>query len=153
MRRIQSSWPFGTVCLLSVIFLVGCQTFRPVGVDELGRGDRVRVDLRETTDVELRQMTARDVNFVDGETVARTDTELTLSAFSLRRPDGGVVPAEGWTVHLPLDLVEGIQERRLAVWRTVGLVAGVAAATLFGWEALGGGGEEGENGNGGSVEQ
>lgn len=152
MRAPDRSWPFRLVALVSAVLMTGCQTFRPVDAGELERGDRIRVDLRGTTDVELRQVTARDVDFVAGEAVGVSGRELTVSAFSVRRPDGGVVPAEGWTVQLPLERIDGIQQQRLAVWRTVGLVAGIAVATVVGWESLGGGGEGGRNGGGSVIE-
>lgn len=152
MREPNRSWPIRAVAVVSAILLVGCQTFQPATSSELERGDRIRVNLRETTDVELRQVTARDVTFVAGETVGVTGGQLTLSAFSVRRPDGGVVPAEGWTVRLDVEQIDGIQQQRMAVWRTVGLAAGIAAATFFGWESLGGGGEGGSNGGGSDIE-
>lgn len=142
--------PSRLIVLVSALLLAGCQTFQPVTADELERGDRLRLHLNEESDVELRQVTARDVTSVNGETVEVRDGEFIMSAFSVRRADGGVVPAQGWTVRFPMDRIEAIHERRLDGWRTAGLVAGIAVATFFGWDSLAGGEDAASGGNGGN---
>jgi hypothetical protein len=126
----------------------GCYKYVPVPspATDLERGTAVRAHFENGESVTLGDLTAHNIISMDAEFVRQDDSELVLSAFWLDSSTRGIgYPGEGWTVRVPTGNISLLEQKKLDVWRTAGLVAAAVVTSVLGWEALGGG-EGGEGG-------
>lgn len=153
MNQIRTLARGLSVFMTAALLFTGCQTFRPVTPTALEQGSVVRLDLAERSSIDLREMTAHGITRLRGETISVNQDQLAISVLWLERPGGAGFEGEGWTVTIPLNRIQRLEQQHLDTWRTTGLVAAAAAATIIGWEALGGGEDQpGGEGNGTTVE-
>ena len=145
MLKLRSG-PVGAAAILVLLACGACQTYRPVEVEAVQRGARLRVSVVRPIPVRLGEITVERTTRVDGEAVEVNDGQLVLSALWVEREGGIGTLGEGWTVTLPVGSVRMISERRFSWWRTAFVgVAGIVG-TAVGWRSFGGGGGEGSRG-------
>jgi hypothetical protein len=114
-----------------------CQTYRPLALENVRRGDRVRVVLARPVPVQLRQITVDQPSLIDAEAVGVENGNLVLSALWVERLGGVGSPGEGLTVSIPVDAVGQLSRRRFA-WARTGLLLGAAVVgTSLGWRVFG----------------
>lgn len=112
-----------TVLALALLNLTACHHYLPTGVENVERPDRVRVTLAEPMDVELLDLTARDVVVLDGEVVRWDDETLVLSVWWLTANNGLEFRAQGETAVVPRERLNGLELRKFSLLKTVGLAA------------------------------
>ncbi|MEZ4415903.1 MAG: hypothetical protein R3E10_09105 [Gemmatimonadota bacterium] len=143
LRRAALAW------MLAVWALTGCYHYVPVA-EPVPRGALVRAHLSSPLDVELRQVTARDVTLLDGELIRWDDVDgMAVSARWLLQSTGYEMGGEGWTVEIPADVLSAVEQRRLSLPRTLALVAGGVLGTYLAFDAIGIGGFGDGGGNSG----
>lgn len=141
--------------LLLMALLLGAEgCFSYVAESELTptRGTPIRVHLERPASFELTRLTVNNVIIVSGELVDRNGGDVVLSATWLETDLGGGFDGEGWTLRIPDTNVSALEVKKFSWWRTGVAVLGTAAATIFGFDALGGG-SGGEGGGGGGGQQ
>lgn len=144
----------GALVLLAAGALNGCYAYAPVGTgDPLTQRDRVRLDLRSPTDVRLSQVTANDAVAVFGEVAAHDSSALSISVLRAVSANGYTSLGGGETVRFERSNVAGVSRSRLAVGRTLGFAAAIAALGTLVGTALSDPGGGGSGGGGGGAEQ
>ena len=129
MRCSLRLLPVALLALLSS----GCFTYIPVG-EVPPRATPVQVRLTRPVPMPLQDITANNIVFVRGEVIADQQSELALSAFTLKSASDFEYLAGGQTVFIPRDALGSIERRRLAVGRTaLATVAVVGAGILIDW--------------------
>jgi hypothetical protein len=114
-----------------------CQTYRPLALDSVRRGDRVRVVLSRPVPLQLRQITVDQPSLIDAEAVGVENGNLVLSALWVERLGGIGSPGDGLTVTIPVDAVGQLSQRRFARVRTGILVGAAIVGTTLGWRVFG----------------
>jgi hypothetical protein len=89
------------------------------------------------SDFELAQITVNNIDQVEGEMVRLDAGSLVLSATWLQAVTGNGYAGNGWTVRIPENNLAGFEEKKLSWWRTGAIIAGLAAGTWLGFDALG----------------
>ncbi len=138
----MTPWLLRLLALSLLVFAGACFHYVPTEQAPV-RGTPVWVSLSRPIPVQLSELTANGVVRLRGELVSAGPEDLVVSVFSLRSQSGFEYRSLGETVALPADAVEGIEQRRFSLVRTVvsGAVLGAAGyliqRTLRG--AIGGG--------------
>ncbi len=130
----RKNWLLVLAILLS---LGGCYHFVPATPAAIPQGTPVRARLSTMSNFELSQITVNNIDLVDGEMIRADAESLFLSATWLQAVTGNGYAGNGWTVEIPDANVAGFEEKRFSFWRSGVVVAGVMAATWFGFDALG----------------
>jgi hypothetical protein len=143
MRRLS----LAAVALL----LSGCYHYVPAGSSTVARGTPVRMELRRPMSFEIPAMTLHNIGRITGEMIRDDDGAIVVSALWLDAVTGEGYPGQKWTVDVPEANVSSFRVRRVSAWRTAGILVAGALATYLGFEALGGGSDGGQSGNGGDV--
>ena len=135
------------VLALAVPSLAGCYTYVPAAGAPLSRGAPLRADLSRPMSFELPELTAHNIDRVEGELVRRDPDELVLSASWLDGVTGTGYPGRGWTLTIPGDALDDLRVKRLDRWRTGAVLVAAVAATWLGFDAL-----RGSEGSGGTTD-
>lgn len=118
--------------------LGGCYKYVPAAGVSLPQAAPLRANLSRPLSFEISDITAHNIQRVDGELVRRDADLLVVSALWLDAATGVGYPGGGWTVTIPADALGELQVRRLDRWRTGALLAAGLAASWIGFDALGG---------------
>ncbi|MEJ2503639.1 MAG: hypothetical protein P8177_10080 [Gemmatimonadota bacterium] len=111
----------------------GCFTYVPVG-EVPARATPVQVHLNRPLPMPLEDITANNIVMVRGEVITDQQSELALSAFTLKSASDFEYLAGGQTVFIPRDALGAIEQKRLAVGRTaLATAAVVSAGILIDW--------------------
>ena len=125
---------------LALLFATeGCFQYVPDSQLTPTRGTAIRVHLESPASFELTRVTVNNVTSVNGELVRREAGDVILSATWLDVSTGEGFDGEGWTLRIPETNVNALEVKRFSWWRTGAALLGAAAATVFGFDALGGG--------------
>ncbi len=143
---------FQFLLLLSVLLVAtgGCFQYVPEARAEPTRGTAIRVHLQRPSSFDLTQFTVNNITVVNGELVRRDAGDVVVSATWLDATIGDGFDGEGWTLRIPESNVTAIEVKRISWWQTGVAVLGVAAFTIFGFDAFGTG-SEGSGGGGGGT--
>jgi hypothetical protein len=128
----------------------GCFEYVPEGSVEPARGTTLRLHLENPTSFDLTQFTVNNIIIVNGELVRREAGDVIVSAKWLDAAIGDGFDGENWTLRIPETNVSAVEVKRLSWWRTGAAVLGIAAVTIFGFDAFGTG-TEGSGGGGGGT--
>ena len=141
-----------SVFLLSALWLAtgGCFQYVPEIQTTSTRGTAIRVHLETPASFALTQFTVNNITTVNGELVRHDAGDVIISATWLDATIGDGFNGEGWTVRIPESNITGIEVKELSWWRTGAALAGIAAATVFLFDAFGTG-TEGSGGGGGGT--
>jgi hypothetical protein len=112
-----------TVLALALLNLTACHHYLPTGIEAVERPDRVRVTLSEPIDVELLDLTARDIVLLDGEVVRWDDDTLVLSVWWLTASNGMEFRAQGETTVVPREQLNHLELKQFSLLKTIGLAA------------------------------
>ncbi len=122
--------------LVALPALTGCYEYVPAARQGLELGTSLRATLVAPMSFDLQDLTAHNIDRVDGEFVQADSSQLTVSAFWLDATTGSGFDANGWTVEIPQNALASLQVKRLDQWRTVAVMAAVVAATYLGFNAF-----------------
>ncbi len=138
MRRTTAS-----VLLLA---LSGCYLYAPVGEAVPERGSEVKARLAPTQDLDLGEITVRDVDEVEGVVYRATPDSLAVSSTWLHSRAGARFGTNGAIFYFERGSVDDVQVRRLHAARSVVAVAAFLSigAGLFNFIASPGGDQSGE---------
>ncbi|GMR13932.1 MAG: hypothetical protein BMS9Abin29_2158 [Gemmatimonadota bacterium] len=128
--------------LALLILVTGCFKYVPVERTswDVSRGVPVRARIDQQS-IELRTYTAHDIVSMDAEFVRLDNSDIVLSALWLDSAIKGVgFPGEGWTVRIPMESLESLEQRKFDTWRSLAFVVAGFAVTYAGWQSIGGGG-------------
>ncbi len=132
------------VAIAAAILLAGCYGYRPLEQPTPAAGTEVRAMLATPTNVELGDITVRDVDRIEGLVYQATGDSVAISGESVYTRGGSRYDANGGVFYVTRAQLRSLEVRRLSPARTslAGLVTvGVAAAMFSGVkQALGGGG-------------
>lgn len=134
--------------LLLTLGLNGCFAYMPSHGAPLRQGQGVKAYLSTPQDVRLEAVTANNVAVVEGEMVRADSAVLVLSAGTLRSNAGYEQLGQGATVQIPRQNLSRLEERRVSVLRSVGLVGIAVALTVLTAAASNGSSARGGEGGG-----
>lgn len=139
--------------LLLCLGLNGCFAYMPSRGGALRQGQGVRAWLNAPMDVRLAEVTANNVSEIEGEVVRADSAVLVLSARMIRSSSGYEQLGANATVQIPRANVARLEERRISVLRSAGLVGIAVALTVVTAAANLGSGAKGGDGRGPGGEQ
>lgn len=142
-----------SAALLLTLGLNGCFAYQAPSGAPLAQGQGVRVLLSTPMDVRLVDVTANNVALVEGEFVSADSAQLVLSTRLVRSNSGYEQLGGGMTVQIPREKIGRMEERRLSVARSAGLVGIVIGLTAAVAAANSGTGVKGGPGGGGGSGQ
>jgi hypothetical protein len=127
----------GVAALSAALVLSGCYHYVPTTASVARQGAPVRAHLASISDFELAQITVNNIDQVDGEMIRVDAGQLFLSATWLEAITGNGYAGNGWTVQIPEANMTGLEQKRVSVWRTGVVIAGLITGTWLGFDALG----------------
>ena len=127
------------VPLVAIAALTGCYSYLPVGAAEPQVGAHVTAGLTEDGADTLARSVGPGITTLRGDVVEAQDGTLTLAVTSVTDRLGQVTSWKGEQVRVPRVVVGSLEQRRLALGRSLLLAAAFLGGSVAAWEAYQGG--------------
>ena len=109
-----------------VLLTTGCYSVQPLATTSPSPGTRLALSLNDGGRVALGGSMGPEIRRVDGNLMARQDSDYVLSVTGVNYLNGTFQSWKGETVRINKSMVSEMAERRFSKGRTIALVGGVA---------------------------
>lgn len=129
------------VALFLLAPMMGCQVYVPLGTPRPEPGQTIRAEVSPRVAEELGGRLGPRYSAIEGQVLTNRDGIVYMAAGMGFTADGGQHVLGDQLLEIPLAEMQGLQERRVSVWRSavfgVGVLAGVYAfSAAFGIDVL-----------------
>ena len=114
-----------------LLLTTGCYSYTAVTPTSVTPGRDVRVTLGDLGSASLAQLVGPRAASLDGRLLSASDSAVSMSVTQVTRDNGVEESWNGESVLIPRSTVASFGARKLSTARSVGLGAGIAAASLF----------------------
>jgi hypothetical protein len=124
------------VSVAAALVLTGCYSYLPVSTAEPQVGARVAAGLTVDGADTLARAVGPGITTLRGDVVAAEDGTITLALTSVTDRTGQVTSWKGEEVRVPQGAVERLEQRKLALGRSVLFAAAFLGGSVAAWEAF-----------------